>query len=71
MQRKIGAITLVVKDYDEAIQFYTEKINFILVEDIKLDDAKRWVLITPSLDSDTNILLARATTQPQEEAIGN
>ncbi|MBQ0733448.1 VOC family protein [Aquimarina celericrescens] len=71
MQRKIGAITLVVKDYDEAIQFYIEKLNFILVEDIKLDDAKRWVLITPSLDSDTNILLARATTQPQEEAIGN
>ncbi|GAA4271079.1 VOC family protein [Aquimarina gracilis] len=71
MQRKIGAITLVVKDYDEAIRFYVEKLGFILVEDTKLDDKKRWVLVTPSGHTETNILLAKADGPEQEKAIGN
>ncbi len=71
MRRKIGAITLVVKDYDEAIQFYVEKLNFTLVEDIRLDDTKRWVLIAPSNTTETNILLAQAAKPEQEKAIGN
>ncbi|MEW7292540.1 VOC family protein [Aquimarina sp. 2304DJ70-9] len=69
--RKIGAITLVVKDYDEAIQFYIEKLNFKLVQDTKLDDQKRWVIISPSGSSQTNILLAQAVSSEQEQAIGN
>ncbi len=71
MNRKIGAISLVVKDYDEAIQFYVEKLNFRLIEDTKLDDTKRWVLIAPSKSAETNILLAQATTPQQKQAIGN
>ncbi|PKV52482.1 lactoylglutathione lyase [Aquimarina sp. MAR_2010_214] len=71
MKRKIGAIALVVKDYDEAIQFYVEKLNFKLIEDIRLDDKKRWVLIAPNNQTETTILLARAATSEQEKAIGN
>ncbi|WP_109097807.1 VOC family protein [Aquimarina sp. AU58] len=71
MERKIGAIALVVKDYDEAIRFYTEKLNFKLIEDTRLDDKKRWVLIAPNNQTETTILLARAATPEQEKAIGN
>lgn len=70
MKRKIGYITLVVRDYDEAISFYTEKLNFKLIEDTKLDDNKRWVIISPS-DSETYILLAKADSEEQEKFIGN
>ncbi len=71
MKRKIGAITLVVKDYDEAIRFYVEKLNFILVEDTQLDATKRWVLIAPSNVAETHILLAQAAAPKQKNAIGN
>ncbi len=71
MTRKIGALTLVVKDYDEAISFYVKKLGFIRIEDTKLSDTKRWVLIAPSEDSETQILLARADGKNQEETIGN
>ncbi|WP_024770743.1 VOC family protein [Aquimarina macrocephali] len=71
MKRKIGAITLVVKDYDEAIQFYIEKLNFKLIEDTRLDHKKRWVLIAPNNQTETTILLAQAATPEQEKAIGN
>ncbi|MDY8134219.1 VOC family protein [Aquimarina sp. 2201CG5-10] len=71
MKRKIGALTLVVKDYDDAIQFYVEKLNFSLIQDIQLDDAKRWVLIAPSNHNETNILLAKAASTEQQKAIGN
>ncbi len=71
MSRKIGAFTLVVKDYDEAIQFYVSTLNFTLIEDTQLDDHKRWVIISPSKNNETNILLAKAATPEQEKAIGN
>lgn len=71
MKRKIGAIALVVKDYDEAIQFYIEKLNFKLIEDTRLDHKKRWVLIAPNNQTETTILLAQAATPEQEKAIGN
>ncbi len=71
MKRKIGAITLVVKDYDEAIRFYVDKLGFILVEDTKLNDKKRWVLVAPSNHIETNLLLAKADGIEQEKAIGN
>ncbi|WP_299438117.1 VOC family protein [uncultured Aquimarina sp.] len=70
MKRNIGAITLVVKEYDEAIHYYVNKLNFKLIEDIKLNDKKRWVTIAPENSSETTILLAEAATQEQKKAIG-
>ena len=75
-QQHIGSIALVVKDYDDAIEFYTQKLNFELVEDTDLGDGKRWVLISPpnsnrANSSRTNLLLAKATTPEQMSAIGN
>jgi catechol 2,3-dioxygenase-like lactoylglutathione lyase family enzyme len=67
----IGYIALVVRDYDEALAFYTEKLNFKLIEDIQLTKDKRWVLIAPPGSRGTNLLLARAATPEQETRIGN
>jgi len=47
MHQRIAHIALVVRDYDEAIQFYTEKLDFLLVEDTKLTEEKRWVVVAP------------------------
>ncbi|SEL92375.1 Catechol 2,3-dioxygenase [Aquimarina amphilecti] len=69
-KRKIGTISVVVKDYDEAIRFYTDKLGFKLIEDIKLDN-KRWVTIAPEHNSETSILLAEGVTQEQKKTIGN
>ncbi|AXT63167.1 VOC family protein [Aquimarina sp. AD10] len=71
MHRKLGSVTLVVENYDEAIQFYVEKLNFKLIEDTKLSDSKRWVLISPTDTNETTILLAQAATPEQQKAIGN
>ncbi|WP_282086143.1 VOC family protein [Aquimarina algiphila] len=70
MKRTIGALSLVVKDYDEAIQFYTEKLSFVLIEDRIVDDEKRWVLIAPNKQAETHILLAQAASSSQEKAVG-
>ncbi|WP_378177425.1 VOC family protein [Aquimarina sp. SS2-1] len=71
VKRNIGAITLVVKNYDEAIHYYVAKLNFKLIEDTKLSDKKRWVTIAPENNSETTILLAEAATPEQEKSIGN
>ena len=47
MHQRIAQISLVVKDYDEAIEFYTKKLDFVLLEDTKLDEKKRWVMVAP------------------------
>ncbi len=72
MKQRIAHIALVVKDYDEAIEFYTTKLNFILVEDtyIKKQD-KRWVIVAPPGASECSLLLAKASNEEQEKAIGN
>lgn len=72
MRQSLVHVALVVRDYDEAIQFYTEKLNFTLVEDTyqPLQD-KRWVLIAPPGSSGCLLLLARASTPDQEKFIGN
>jgi catechol 2,3-dioxygenase-like lactoylglutathione lyase family enzyme len=67
----IGYIALVVRDYDEALGFYTEKLNFKLIEDTQLTKDKRWVLIAPPGSRGTNLLLARAATAEQETRVGN
>ncbi|AIQ65400.1 hypothetical protein PSTEL_22055 [Paenibacillus stellifer] len=72
MIQSIVHIALVVKDYDEAIEFYTQKLNFVLVEDIyQPEQDKRWVVISPPGSVGTTILLARASKPEQEPFIGN
>jgi catechol 2,3-dioxygenase-like lactoylglutathione lyase family enzyme len=71
MRQQIAHIALVVKDYDEAIAFYTQKLHFTLVEDTKLSETKRWVMVAPPGNSNTCLLLARAATPEQVTSIGN
>ena len=72
MKQTIVHIALVVKDYDEAIAFYTEKLHFTLIEDTyqPLQD-KRWVVVSPPGSNGRTILLAKASKQRQEAFIGN
>lgn len=72
MVQSIAHISLLVKDYDEAIKFYTKKLNFKLVEDTKLpEENKRWVIISPPSQASTSILLARASNAEQLKFVGN
>ena len=71
MTQKIAHIALVVKEYDEAIDFYTKKLNFKLIEDTQLSEEKRWVLVAPPGANECSLLLAKAATPNQEAAIGN
>lgn len=71
MSQKIGYVTLLVPDYDEAIAFYTRVLDFDLVEDTVLDGGKRWVLVAPPGSSETCLLLARAANAEQASRIGN
>ncbi len=71
MQQQIAQIALVVKDYDEAIAFYCKKLHFILVEDTRLSETKRWVLVSPPGSSGTKLLLAQAANEEQLSRVGN
>lgn len=72
MKQTIVHIALVVRDYDEAIEFYTEKLHFTLIEDTyQPEQDKRWVVIAPPGPRGTTILLARASKPEQEPFIGN
>ncbi len=71
MKQRIAQIALVVADYDEAIEFYTKKLGFRLVENTTLSDTKRWVLVAPQGASETCILLAKATDSEQQSRVGN
>ena len=72
MKQSIVHIALVVKDYDEAIEFYTRRLNFVLVEDTyQPDQDKRWVVLSPPGSSGTTLLLAKASKPGQEPFIGN
>ena len=71
MKQKIGNIALVVNDYDEAIDFYVNKLKFDLIEDTRLNENKRWVLIAPKGSSETRILLAKADSEDQKKSVGN
>jgi len=71
----LGYVALVVRDYDEAIAFFTEKLGFCLVEDSPSKDRqgqiKRWVLVAPAGSRGTSLLLARASTPEEASRIGN
>ncbi len=71
MQQKIAHLALVVNDYDEAIQFYTGKLDFILVEDTVLSETKRWVLVAPKGATECCLLLAKAASEEQRSRVGN
>lgn len=71
MNQHIAHIALVVKDYDEAIAFYTQKLNFRLIEDTKLSEEKRWVMVAPPGAGSCNLLLAKAANERQTASIGN
>ena len=68
---KIAQIALVVRDYDEAIAWYTSRLGFVVLEDTRLSDTKRWVRVAPAKDSAFCLLLARAATPEQESRVGN
>ncbi|MBB1335113.1 MULTISPECIES: VOC family protein [unclassified Pseudoalteromonas] len=71
IKQHIGSMALVVRNYDDAIAFYTQKLGFDLIEDTDQGNGKRWVLVSPPNSNGTNLLLAQASTQQQLEAVGN
>lgn len=71
MHQRIAHIALVVKDYDEAIEFYTKKLDFTILEDTKLDEKKRWVMVAPPGAKECSLLLAKAANEKQSESIGS
>lgn len=70
MKQHIVHIALVVDDYDQAIKFYTQKLNFNLIEDTVLSETKRWVLVAPN-NSECKLLLAKAANEEQKTRVGN
>lgn len=71
MKQSIVHIALVVDDYDEAIEFYTEKLNFRLIEDTAQSDTKRWVKVAPQGSDECCLLLAKGFGDEQRSRIGN
>jgi catechol 2,3-dioxygenase-like lactoylglutathione lyase family enzyme len=69
--QRIGYVALVVRDYDEAIEYYTNALGFELVEDTALSDEKRWVLLATPRSVETRLLLAKASTPQQTTRIGD
>lgn len=71
MKQNLFQIALVVSDYDEAIDFYTRKLKFKLLEDTPLDAGKRWVRLAPEGSQGCCLLLAKASNQDQQSRVGN
>jgi catechol 2,3-dioxygenase-like lactoylglutathione lyase family enzyme len=71
MPQSIAHLTLVVRDYDEALEFYTQKLGFHLLQDTPLPDTKRWLLVAPPDSRGAALLLAEADSPEQSLAIGN
>ena len=71
MNQRIAHIALVVDNYDDAIEFYTQKLDFQLLEDTKLSEDKRWVTIAPRGAKDCSLLLAKAGNEQQATFVGN
>lgn len=71
MNLTISQIAIVVNDYDEAIEFYTKKLLFTLIEDTVLSETKRWVVVAPQNTTGCNLLLAKASGEEQKTRIGN
>lgn len=69
--QQLAQVTLVVRDYDEAISFYTGKLGFRLLEDKQLSETKRWVVVQPPGQGGCNLLLAKAVGDEQKSRVGN
>lgn len=70
-QRQIALVTLVVRDYDEAIAWYRDALGFVVLEDTPMSETKRWVVVAPADSMGTGLLLAQAAGGPQRERIGD
>ena len=66
---RLGLVTFVAREYDEAIGFFVGKLDFELVEDTDMGDGKRWVVVAP--DSGASLLIARAVTDAEKTSVGN
>jgi catechol 2,3-dioxygenase-like lactoylglutathione lyase family enzyme len=71
MRQSLALIALVVRDYDEAIAWFTQKLGFLLEVDTRLSESKRWVVVTPEGGKGARLLLARADGAKQEARIGD
>jgi len=71
MKQSLAHIAIVVKDYDEAITFYTTQLGFKLIEDTVLSETKRWVLVAPKNSDGCQLLLAKAANEEQASRVGN
>jgi catechol 2,3-dioxygenase-like lactoylglutathione lyase family enzyme len=71
MNQRLAYIALLVDDYDKAIDFYTSKLNFKLIEDTTISETKRWVLVKPDGSGGCCLLLAKAANEQQKSIIGN
>ena len=71
MAESFVCAALVVRDYDEAVAYFTETLGFVLVEDSDRGQGKRWVVVKPGASRGASLLLARAASPEQERAIGN
>lgn len=71
MKQRIAHISLVVNDYDEAIAYYTKKLGFDLLQDVHLNEDKRWVVVAPKGSQECSLLLAKASNEQQSNRIGN
>lgn len=70
MKQQLALISILVNDYDEAIQYYTHQLHFILKEDTILSSEKRWVVVSPQGSEGASLLLAKASTEEQKKQIG-
>ena len=75
MNQALGLVSLVVRDYDEALEYFTKCLGFALIEDSKSKDRygneKRWILVSPAGSTGTSLLLARPSTPEETKYIGN
>lgn len=70
-ERRLGHVALLVRDYDEAITYFRDCLDFTVVEDSPRENGKRWVIVAPASDVQTSLLLARAATPAQSASVGN
>ncbi|WP_209403099.1 VOC family protein [Pseudozobellia sp. WGM2] len=71
MKKSVAQVSLLVNNYDEAIEFYTQKLGFKLLEDTEIGEGKRWVTVGSEDKYVCNLLLAKAVNQVQQNAVGN
>ena len=71
MPQRLSLVTLLVRDYDEALEWYRDRAGFELVEDTDRGDGTRWVVVRPPGSDGTNVLLARASTPEQQARVGD